>query len=134
MKKLLLVGTLGLLIVAIGAYITMQFFLGSIVKAGVNKFGPGITQTKVELQSANISPLSGAGTLNGLTIGNPSGWSNANAFHLGSVHIEMEPFSVFHDHVVIKELAIDQAEILYETKIVASNVGGMLKNIEQSVG
>ena len=53
MKKLLLIGTLGLLIVAIGAYITMQFFLGSIVKAGVNKFGPGITQTKVELQSAN---------------------------------------------------------------------------------
>src|SRR5438309_251626 len=102
MKKLLLVATLGLLIVAIGAYITLQFFLGSIVKAGVNKFGPTITQTKVELQSANVSPLSGVGTLTGLTIGNPTGWSDQNAFHLGTVHIEMEPFSVFHDHIVIK--------------------------------
>src|SRR2546423_187863 len=134
MKKLLLIGTLGLLIVALGTYLTLQFFLGSIVKAGVNKFGPGITQTKVELQEANISPLSGVGTLRGLTIGNPSGWSSQNAFHLGTVHIDLEPFSIFHDHIVINELTIDQAEIVYETKIVASNVGDLLKNIEQAVG
>src|SRR3954468_21976177 len=134
MKKILLYGTLFLLVVALGLYFTMQYFLGDIVKTGVNKFGPGITQTKVELEGANLSPLSGEGTLTGLTVGNPKGWSDANAFRLGKVHLKMQPFTLMADHIVIDELLIEQPEFLYETKIVASNVGDLLKNIEQSMG
>jgi uncharacterized protein involved in outer membrane biogenesis len=134
MKKVLIYGTLGVLILAIGLYITMQYFLGSIVKAGVNKFGPSITQTKVELQGANISPLSGDGTLTGLAVGNPQGWTPGDAFRLGKVHINLEPFSVFKDYIVINELTIEKPEFVYETKVVASNIGDLLKNIEQSMG
>jgi uncharacterized protein involved in outer membrane biogenesis len=134
MKKLLVSGTLGLLILAIGVYITMQFFLGSIVKAGVNKFGPGITQTRVELKAANLSPLSGEGTLNGLAVGNPKGWSEGNAFQLGRVQFDVEPASLFGDHIVINEITIEQPEFLYETKLIASNIGDLLKNIEQAIG
>jgi hypothetical protein len=134
MKKILLYGCVSLLVLLLVGYITMQYFLGGIVKAGINKFGPGITQTKVELGGAAISPLSGEGTLTGLAVGNPAGWSNANAFYLGKVHISMEPFSVFKDHIVINELIIEKAEFLYETKIIASNVGDLLKNIEKTMG
>jgi len=35
---------------------------------------------------------------------------------------------------VINELVIEQPEFLYETKIVSSNIGDLLKNIEQSMG
>jgi len=134
MKKFLVYGGVALLVILIVGYVTMQFFLGSIVKAGVNKFGPSMTQTKVELQGANISPLSGAGTLTGLTVGNPTGWSAENAFYLGKVHVDLEPFSVFGDHIVINEITIDQPEFTYETKLVASNIGDLLKNIEQATG
>jgi hypothetical protein len=134
MKKFLLIGTVSLLVIAAGAYVVTQFFLGSIVKAGVNKFGPSITQTKVELAEANISPLSGQGTLRGLVVGNPKGWSDQNAFRLGEVHVDVEPFSVLGDHIVINEIIIDKPQFLYETKIVASNIGDLLKNIEQVTG
>jgi hypothetical protein len=134
MKKFLVYGGLSLLIIALAGYFTMQYFLGGIVRAGVNKFGPGITQTKVELKSASLSPLSGDGTLTGLAVGNPTGWSNANAFYLGKVHVAMEPFSVFKDHIVINDLVIEDPEFLYETKIVSSNINDLLKNIEQSMG
>ncbi len=134
MKKFLTYSVLVVLVLALGLYITMQYFLGGIVKAGVNKFGPGITQTKVVLDNANISPLSGDGTLTGLSVGNPTGWSAADAFRLGKVHINMEPFSVFKDYIVINELTIEAPEFLYETKIVASNIGDLLKNIEKSMG
>ncbi len=134
MKKLLVFGLGALLVLALVAYLTLQFFLGSIVKAGVNKFGPGITQTKVELQGASLSPLSGAGTLTGVSVGNPTGWTPGNAFYLGKVHIDMEPFSVFQDHIVINELIVEQPEFTYETKIVSSNIGDLLKNIEKSLG
>ncbi len=71
-------------------------------------------------------------TLTGIAVGNPQGWSQADAFRLGKVHLSMEPFSVFKDHIVINELVIEQPEFNYETKIVASNVGDLLKNIEAS--
>lgn len=134
MKKILLYSVIGVVVLAAVLYVTMQFFLGSIVKAGVNKFGPTMTQTRVELKGATLSPLSGIGTLSGLTVGNPAGWTDANAFHLGKVHISMEPFSVFKDHIVINEIVIEQPEFFYETKIVASNIGDLLKNIEQAMG
>ena len=115
-------------------YIGLTFFLGSIVKAGVNRFGPQLTQTKVVLSGAHISPLTGSGNLSGLAVGNPKGWSDANAFYLGKIHLDVEPFSVLGDHIVINELIIDQPEFAYETKIVSSNIKDLLKNIEQFTG
>jgi hypothetical protein len=134
MKKIFGFGLLLVLILVVGAYITLQYFLGGIVKKGVNEYAPRITQTKVELQGAHISPFSGVGELNGLSVGNPQGWSGGDAFRLGKVKVGMEPYSVFKDTIVINELTIDQPEFLYETRLVASNIGDLLKNIEQSIG
>ena len=134
MKKFLKYLVASLLVLALVAYIGIAFFLGSIVKAGVNRVGPKLTQTKVELAGAHISPLSGSGTLTGLSVDNPPGWSAGHAFFLGNMHIDMKPFSVFGDHIVINELEIDQAEFNYETKIVSSNINDLLKNIEASTG
>jgi uncharacterized protein involved in outer membrane biogenesis len=134
MKKLLLFGLAVLLVVGLGIYITLQFFLGSAVKTGVNRFGPAITQTPVQLDGARVSPFSGVGTLNGLTVGNPQGWSNNPALQLGRMHIDLEPSTLFDDHIVINEITIEQPQFRYETRLVASNVGDLLKNIEQSIG
>ena len=132
--KILLVILGVLAALAVVTFIGLQLFLGSIVKAGVNNFAPKITQTKVELAGASISPLTGSGTLTGLTVGNPAGWSSGNAFSLGKVHIDVKPFSVLGDHIVINEILIDQPEFAYETKVVASNIGDLLKNIEAALG
>jgi hypothetical protein len=130
MKKFFLFLVVLVLIVYVGG----QFFLGSMVKAGVNEFGPKITQTKVELASASISPVSGSGTLGGLFVGNPPGWSSDKAFYLGQVHVNLAPMSLFKDHIVINEIVIDQPEFVYETKVVASNIGDLMKNIENAMG
>jgi hypothetical protein len=134
MKKFLLY-TLGTLVVlALIVWIGGQFFLGSMVKTGVNKLGPRITQTKVELASASISPVSGVGTLGGLFVGNPPGWSSDKAFYLGRIHLNVVPSSIFGDHIVVNEIVIDQPEFVYETKVVSSNIGDLMKNIEKAVG
>lgn len=133
MKKLLVIGALLVGLGIIGV-IVMSLFLGNIVTAGVNRFGPQITQTKVVLSNASISPLSGTGTLSGLVVGNPKGWSDTDLCSLGKVHIDVQPFSILGDHVIINEISIEAPEFNYETKIVASNVGDLLKNIEQLTG
>ena len=132
-KKLLFVGG-GLAAVALVLFVGLEFFLGSVVTAGVNRYGPKITQTAVELSSASISPLSGTGVLRGLVIGNPKGWSDTPLCSLGKIHLDVAPFSIFGDHIVVNEIVIDAPEFNYETKIVASNVNDLLKNIEQVTG
>ncbi|HRV81498.1 MAG TPA: hypothetical protein P5218_08690, partial [Planctomycetota bacterium] len=49
--------------VAVVAYIGLNFFLGSVVKAGVNSFGPKLTQTKVELAIAYLNWAAAAQTM-----------------------------------------------------------------------
>lgn len=134
MKSFLKVSVLGLLIVLIGGYFVLAYALGSVVKAGVNGFGPKLTQTKVELANASLSPLTGSGTLSGLSVGNPAGWSDGNAFSLGKVHVDVEPFSVFGDHIVVNEITIDEPVFSYETKVVSSNIKDLLKNIDSFTG
>ena len=133
MKKSYVIGGV-LLGLALGAYVCLTFFLGSIVKAGVTSFGQKLTQTKVELAAANISPLTGAGSLRGLAVANPKGWSDGRAFYLGRVQVSLQPWSIFGDHIVINEILIDQPEFTYETKIVSSNIKDLLKNIEEFSG
>ncbi len=134
MKKILLYGGITLVVLLIGGFITAQIFLGSIIKAGVNRIAPGITQTKVELAGASVSPLSGSSTLTGLVVGNPKGWSENNLCALGKIHVDVAPMSLLGDHIFIDLIEIDAPEFNYETKLVASNVSDLLKNIEQTTG
>ena len=134
MIKLLKLAVLGLVVLLIGGYFVVAYALGSIVKSGVNNFGPRLTQTKVELASASLSPLSGSGTLSGLSVGNPKGWSEGRAFYLGKVHVDIVTRSILGDPIVINEILIDEPEFNYETKILSSNIKDLLKNIEDFTG
>lgn len=132
--KILLYILGGLLLLAVIGFFVVAFSLGSIVKTGVNKKGPEMTQSKVELGGAQISPFSGKGTLTNLVVGNPAGWQSANAFSLGSISIDVEPRSLMGDHVVINSIVIDRPEITYETRVTSSNLQDLLKNVQQSAG
>ncbi len=134
MKTFLKVSALGLVVILLAGYFVVAYALGSVVKAGVNNVGPKLTQTRVELASAKLSPLTGTGTLSGLVVGNPKGWSEGDAFRLGTVRLDMAPFSVFGDSIMINELTIDQPVFNYETKLISSNIKDLLKNIEESMG
>lgn len=128
MKILLVLGGMFLALV-LAAYLVAAHFLGTIVVKGVNTLGPKLTQTKVELASASLSPFSGSGSLTGLSVGNPKGWSEGRAFYLGKVQVDVQPWSLLGDPIVINEIIIDQPEFAYETTIVSSNIKELLKTI-----
>lgn len=132
-SKLLI--TIGVLVaVAVVAVVIVSQMLDSAVKSGTNTFAPKITGTTVTLESASISPLSGSGSLSGLVIGNPEGWSDNNLASLGSIHLDIAPLSLLGDTIVIEDMVIDAPEFRYETKLVASNVKDLLENIEKIAG
>lgn len=129
MKKLIvrivLVLVILLVLVAVGSF----FFLGTIVKSGVEKVGPRVAKVPVKLDSATISLFSGSGTLKGFVIGNPEGYKTPEAMKLGSVSLSIAPGSVLKEKKHIRSIKVEGPEITYETDLKGSNLGKLLDNV-----
>jgi hypothetical protein len=121
-------GIVAVLLVA--GYFGASLVVGSIVRTGVDRFAPAITGTPVRLESASLSPLLGGGTLRGLFVGNPKGWSGDKALYFGKIHVKVVPSSIFSSCIVLSEVTIDSPEFVYQTRMVSSNIGDLLKNIK----
>ncbi|MBC8010148.1 MAG: hypothetical protein H7067_08625 [Burkholderiales bacterium] len=135
MKKFLKVLAVLFLLGVIAVAAVGFFFIGPIVVKTVNTVGPKVTGTRVELASAKISPLIGGGTLSGLFVGNPEGWTQEKAFYLGTVRASVKPASLLSDCVVVNEVFIDAPEFVYEKRLMGgNNIDALIKQIETNMG
>ena len=127
-----------LVLLVVGAAAALYFFgsgaLNRGVKSGVETFGPKITQTDVRLDGVDLSVFSGKGTLTGLFVGNPEGFSGDNIFALEQIDMTLNTRSVFSDTVVIEKLHLRAPKISYEKTLRSSNLKELLENIEASTG
>ena len=134
MKKLIKIVVVLVLLLVIGGGLFLIFGLNAAVKAGVEKGGSHVLKTEVSLAQVKLSPWSGKGTLEGLLVKNPEGFSEGNAFELGKVHVDIKPSSVMSDKVVLREVIIDGPVITYDRELSKSNIGQLKKNIEELAG
>ncbi|MDR1280046.1 MAG: hypothetical protein LBK99_04415 [Opitutaceae bacterium] len=133
LKKLLVLLCLVAALVVVGL-VVFGMYLGPIIKKGVNTAGPRLTGTRVELESAKVSPLAGGASLRGLFVGNPEGWKSDKAFYLGEIRIKLSPASLLGDVVNIEEIYIDRPEFVYEKSLTGSNIKDLLAQIEKNTG
>ena len=134
MKKIIVVLVGLLFLVLLIAFVFGFVFLGSIVKASVEKVGPLVTQVPVKLDAAAVSIFSGKGDLKGLEVGNPQGFKTPNAMRVGSVGVSVEPKSVFADKVVIHYIRVEAPQITYETDLKGNNLSKLLENVQSVAG
>jgi hypothetical protein len=90
------------------------------------------TGTRVTLTDVRVHPLFGKARLDGLTVANPKGWSAADALYLGRVKLNFVTDTVHSDHVVLNELVIEEPRFLYESRLISSNIGDLLKAIQHA--
>jgi uncharacterized protein involved in outer membrane biogenesis len=128
-KKVALV--IAILIVAIaGAIFYFASNLDSIVKAAIEKYGSAATQAKVSLKSVELSLTEGRGSLKGLVIGNPQGFSTPEAMSLGDISVSLDIGSLQSNPIVIKQVLIQQPAITYEYTGSGSNLQAIQKNVQ----
>lgn len=131
MKRLLLLGGLALaLLVGVLAYVVYSR-LDRIVEAALERYGSEITQTRVRVDGAHISPASGEGALRGLTIGNPEGFDADPVLRLGEIKLSLDVASLGGGPILIREIAIDRPAITYELGPGGSNLDAIQRNVEQ---
>jgi len=129
-KKILLVGGIGLLVLIVVAVIVVGLFLGKIVKAGVNAVGPKLTQTTLTVDAVDVSLLTGSATVKNLVVGNPAGYTAPNAISIGVTAVSVSPMSVLSDKIVIKSIRVEAADITLEgNPLGANNLKKLLDNV-----
>lgn len=128
----IIIKLLGVLVLVVAILVAVGlYYLDSGIKKAVETFGPQYTKTRVELLDVSLSPFSGQGSLRGLAIGNPQGFSEANAFYLGEITIIVDTQTLSANPVVIQSIRIIAPEITAEQGKTMTNLQQLLKNIEQ---
>ena len=136
MKKKILLGIgLGFVAVILIVVIVAAFFLGDVIKAGVNTIGPKVTQTAFSVEAVHVMPLFGSVSLNDFVIGNPEGYKEANAISVGKVAVSAAPFSVLSDKIVVKSIEVRSPEINFEgNPLGANNLKKIMDNVNAFTG
>lgn len=134
MKKIIIFGG-GAIVAAVIAMVVLAVLnLGDIVKTVTETYGPKITKTEVRLGSADISVLSGSGTLEDFFLGNPAGFSMPGAMQCDTIRIKVVNESLTTDRIIIEEIYVDGPIISYEKKGNTDNFKTIVNNINKSVG
>lgn len=129
LKKVALVFAVLVVVIAGGIYYFASN-LDGIVKAAIEKYGSEATQAKVSLKAVELSPAQGSGSVKGLVIGNPKGFSTPEAMSLGDVSISLDIGSLQSNPIVIKQVLIEQPAITYEYGAGGSNLQAIQKNVQ----
>jgi uncharacterized protein involved in outer membrane biogenesis len=134
MKKIILGIVAALVVIVVVAIVAVFMLLDKGVKKAIETAGPMITKTTMTVEGVNLSPLSGAGSIKGLLVGNPEGFKTPQAIKVGNASMALDPGSLFADKVVVRSIKVEGPEIMYETNLKTSNLGKILENVEQFTG
>jgi hypothetical protein len=128
-KVLIIAGALAIVIAV--ALIFIWTNIDGLVKAAIERYGSEVTKTAIRVSSVSIHLASGKGTIAGLTVENPHGFSSPYAFRLGTISARIDPSTVTTRPIVIDEIRISAPQVVYEINPSgASNIGVLKKNIE----
>jgi len=133
MNKILL----SILIIVITFFIILGiiglFYLGPIVKLGIEQVGPQITKVSVDVDGASVSLLSGSASIKGLVVGNPPGYRSPQAIKVGNISVSLDPFSVTSSKVMIHSVRVDSPEIAFEAGLGGNNLSKILSNVNSFI-
>ena len=132
MKKVVVILAV-LLAIAGGAVYWAYHSLDVIVKMALERYGPDVLGAKVKVADVQLSARDGRGSLKGLEIGNPGGFSAGRAARFGEIRIALDPLTLTDDVIFIHEITVDSPAITYEKSGRATNLEAIQKNIERYV-
>lgn len=114
MKKIILSIILLIIIAIAGGVYYVLTNLDSLVAEAIETYGSQATRTAVRVDGVSISLGEGSAAISGLTVGNPAGYVQPNAFSLGQVRAGIDLESLQEEPYVINEIAVLSPQVFVE--------------------
>jgi hypothetical protein len=130
MKKGLkiLVWTVGVIVaVVLLAVLSLPLWISPMVKTAAAVGGPKALGAPVSVGGVSLNPFTGSLAINKVAVGNPSGYSQNNAFAVDKVAVKLKLASLFSDTIVIDKIEIAAPSIRYETASGKANFNAMME-------
>jgi len=108
--------------------------LDSLLKTAIGDYGSAMTQAKVSVDTVKIAAADGKGTISNLLIGNPAGFKTAHAIKVGQIDVDIDIASVTRDVIIIRRIAINAPDVVYEKGDSMTNFDAIQKNIASYLG
>lgn len=126
--------TLLVIVVLAGAALyVLTSNLNGIVAGLIEKQGSAATQTAVRVSGIDIKLGEASAALEGLTVGNPDGFSG-NAIELGGFSVQLDASSLAQDTIVIRDISVDGARINLRQEGASNNLKMLLDNLQGAPG
>ncbi|MEJ2199845.1 MAG: hypothetical protein P8X63_02350 [Desulfuromonadaceae bacterium] len=113
-KKPLLLAVGLVLVAALAAMLWLVGNLDRLVAAAIEKYGSEAVGTQVRVQSVSIGLREGRGTVTGLAVANPPGYSAEPVLTLGEITLDIDPGTLTSEVPVIDEIRIGQTSFRFE--------------------
>jgi hypothetical protein len=108
--------------------------LDSIAKIAIEKYGSQAIGTAVHVESVSIYPRSGSAFIRGVTIANPNGFTNPEAFKINAISVKMNIRSLAKSVWIIDEIFLRASEIFVEVnKNGIVNLNVLMMNLEKTI-
>lgn len=114
MKRVLLISGLAVIIV-IGIVVWRVWAnLDVIVAEIIEETGTETMQTPVKASGVNLALTEGKAAIEGLSIGNPPGFSDPNIFTLNAIAVNLDLATINKNPIIIDEILIRRPEVFFE--------------------
>jgi len=114
MKRSLLLGVGALLIAAAVVSYFVLSRLDALVASAIETHGSAVAGVPVRVASVHIELREARGTIRGLRVGNPEGFSSGDALRLGEITLALDRASLGATPIVVEQLRVAAPEARFE--------------------
>lgn len=134
LKRIALVAAL-LVFVAVAAGVWwLSRNLDDIAKSAIQNYGSAMTDATVKVGAVHLSPTDGKGSIHDLSVANPKGFKTAHALQVGKIEVDVDIATVTDKVIVIRRIAIEAPDVVYEKGESLTNFDALLRNISVYIG
>jgi len=108
--------------------------LDQLLKEAIVGYGSAMTKAKISVDRVEVAPASGKGTISRLVIGNPPGFKTPYALKVERIDVDIDMASVTKDVIIIRMVAIEGPDVIYENGESMTNFDAIQNNIAKYLG
>jgi hypothetical protein len=121
LRKILRIVLLAIVVLIVGIVVLIHFFGSSLLKTGIETAASKVLNVGVKIDDMDFSILGGKVSFQNLIIDNPPGYKHDRLLEVGDARIAVSIGSLLKDTVNIKEIMLDNVNVVLEQRGVTSN-------------